>query len=64
MKQMMTKEAWKSDFIMATWNVRTMFIPGKMQEISKEIRCSRLESNEDKVVDREDERQRARESGC
>jgi hypothetical protein len=32
----MTKETWKSDWIMATWNVRTMLIPGKMQEISKE----------------------------
>jgi len=27
-------------------------------------RCSRLESNEDKTVDREDERQRAMETGC
>jgi hypothetical protein len=24
MKQMMTKEAWKSNLIMATWNVGTM----------------------------------------
>jgi hypothetical protein len=31
MKQMMTKEAWKSDLVMSTWNVRTM------QEISKEM---------------------------
>jgi hypothetical protein len=31
---MMTKEAWNSDLIMATWNVRTMLIPGKMQEIN------------------------------
>jgi len=34
---MTTKEAWKSDLIMATWNVRTMLIPGKMQEINKEM---------------------------
>jgi hypothetical protein len=31
---MMTKEAWKSDCIMATWNVRIMSVPGKMQEIN------------------------------
>jgi len=31
------KEVWKSVLIMATWNVRTMLIPGKMQEISKEM---------------------------
>jgi exonuclease III len=36
-KQMLMKEVWKSDLIMATWNVRTMLIPGKMQEISEEI---------------------------
>ena len=35
--EIMTKEAWKSDLIMATWNVRTMLIPGKMQEINKEM---------------------------
>jgi hypothetical protein len=34
---MWTKEACKSDLIMATWNVRTMLIPGKMQEISNEM---------------------------
>jgi mRNA deadenylase 3'-5' endonuclease subunit Ccr4 len=34
---MLTKGVWKSDLIMATWNVRTMLIPGKMQEISKEM---------------------------
>jgi exonuclease III len=34
---MLMNEVWKSDLIMATWNVRTMLIPGKMQEISKEI---------------------------
>jgi hypothetical protein len=33
----MTKEAWKSDLIMATWNVRAMLIPGNMQETSKEM---------------------------
>jgi len=37
MKQMMTTEAWKSDLIMATWNVRTILIPGKMQQISKDM---------------------------
>jgi exonuclease III len=34
---MLMKEVWKLDLIMATWNVRTMLIPGKMQEISKEM---------------------------
>ena len=37
MKQMTTKETWKSNLIMTTWNVRTWLIPGKMQEISKEM---------------------------
>jgi hypothetical protein len=31
------KGVWKSDLIMATWNVRTKLIPGKMQEINKEM---------------------------
>jgi exonuclease III len=31
------KGVWKSDMIMATWNVRKMLIPGKMQDISKEM---------------------------
>jgi len=31
------KGVWKSDFTMATWNVRTMLIPEKMQKISKEM---------------------------
>ena len=35
--QMLMKGVWKSDLIMATWNVRTMLIPGKMQQISKEM---------------------------
>ena len=35
------KEVWKSDLIMATWNVRTMLIPGKIQENSKEmVKCN------------------------
>jgi hypothetical protein len=34
---MLMNEVWKSGLIMATWNVRAMLIPGKMQEISKEI---------------------------
>jgi hypothetical protein len=34
---MWTKEACKPDLIMATWNIRTMLITGKMQEISNEI---------------------------
>jgi len=36
-KQLLTKENWKPDLTMVTWNVRTMLIPGKMQEISEEI---------------------------
>ena len=28
---MSMKEVWKSGLIMATWNVRTLLIPGKMQ---------------------------------
>jgi hypothetical protein len=38
---------------MATWNVRTMLIPGKMQEISREIRKGRprLRWMDDVVVD-------------
>jgi exonuclease III len=31
------KGDWKLDLTMATWNVRTMLIPRKMQEISKEM---------------------------
>jgi hypothetical protein len=34
---MLMKEVWKSDLIMATWNVGTMLILGKMQEVSKEM---------------------------
>jgi hypothetical protein len=34
---MWMKEGCKSDFIMATWNVMTMLIPGKMQQISNEM---------------------------
>jgi hypothetical protein len=32
---MWRKEACKSDLIMATWNVKTMLIPGKMQDIKE-----------------------------
>jgi hypothetical protein len=35
-KQIWRKEAFKSDLIMANWNVRTILMPGKMQEISNE----------------------------
>jgi hypothetical protein len=38
MKQIITKEAWTSDLTLATWNVWTILIPGKMQEISKEMK--------------------------
>jgi exonuclease III len=31
------KGVWKSNLIMATWNVRTLLIPGKIQEISKKM---------------------------
>ena len=31
------KQVWKSNLILATWNVRTMLIPGKKLEISKEM---------------------------
>jgi exonuclease III len=34
---MLMKEVWKSDLIMATKNVRTLSIPGKMQETSKKM---------------------------
>jgi hypothetical protein len=34
---MVTKGVWKSNLIVATWNVRRMLIPGKMQEIGKEM---------------------------
>jgi hypothetical protein len=34
---MWTKEACKLDLIMATWNVMTMLITGKMQKISNEM---------------------------
>jgi hypothetical protein len=36
-KQILMKEVWKSDLIMATWKVRTMLIPGEIQEINKEM---------------------------
>jgi len=31
MKQTMTKEVWKLDLTMATWNIRTMLILEKMR---------------------------------
>jgi hypothetical protein len=34
---MFMKGVWKSDLIMATWNVRTMLIPGKIEKVSKEM---------------------------
>jgi exonuclease III len=34
---MLTKEAQKSDLIMATWNVRTVLQAGKMQEVRNEM---------------------------
>jgi hypothetical protein len=46
------KAVWKSDMIMATWNVRTMLC------------YSRPESIEGKTVDGENERQRAMETDC
>jgi GMP synthase PP-ATPase subunit len=36
-KQILIKEVWKSDLIMATWKVRTMLIPGEKQGINKEM---------------------------
>jgi len=33
---MLMKGVWKSDLIMATWNVRTVLVAGKMREIGKE----------------------------
>ena len=36
-KPLLTKEAQKSDLIMATWNVRAMLQAGKMQEIRNEM---------------------------
>ena len=41
---MLTKEVLKPDLTMATWNVRTMLIPGKMQEISKEMMKYKIDS--------------------
>jgi len=45
---------------------RTTVYRTKERKTSSEMdgRRSRLESNEDKAVDREDERQRAMETGC
>ena len=37
------KEVWNPDLIMATWKVRTMLIPGKMQGISKEMMKCKLD---------------------
>ena len=39
--QMLMKGVWKSDLIMATWNVRTMLILRKMKEFSKEMMMGR-----------------------
>jgi hypothetical protein len=48
---MLTKGVWKSDLIMGTWNVRTMLIPGKMQEISREM--MKIKQWMEKTKDRE-----------
>jgi len=38
------KGVWKSDLTMTTWNARKMLIPGKMQEIGKEIMKCKIDS--------------------
>jgi hypothetical protein len=55
---MMTKEAWKSDLIMATWNVRTMLIPGKMQDVVADLKVIKITQWIEKTKERERERER------
>ena len=43
--QQSAAEVWKSDLIMTTWDVRTMLIAVKMQEISKEIMKGKIDGS-------------------